>query len=108
MSYSAILFYGYVGVVGLALWALLKYFKSAVSLAQIWCTYGAALRTLAQLHTMMPSLAGHTFDMLTHALRVSFVLCQVAGHMQHLVRTLVYRSFQLHVFERTCEIVPLR
>ena len=69
MSYSAILFYGYVGVVGLALWALLKYFKSAVSLAQIWCTYGALLRTLARLHTIMPSLAGHTADVLTHALR---------------------------------------
>lgn len=41
VSYSAVLFYGYVGVVGLALWAVLKYFKSAIGLAQIWCTYGA-------------------------------------------------------------------
>ena len=41
VSYSAVLFYGYVGVVGLALWAVLKFFKSTIGLAQIWCTYGA-------------------------------------------------------------------
>ena len=41
MSYSAILFYGYVGVIGLAVWSALRYFKSSVSLSQIWCTYGA-------------------------------------------------------------------
>jgi len=41
VSYSAILFYGYVGVIGLAVWSALRYFKSTVSLSQIWCTYGA-------------------------------------------------------------------
>ncbi len=42
MGYSAILFYGYVGVVGLALFAALKWwFKAEVGLAQVWCTYGA-------------------------------------------------------------------
>ena len=40
VSYSAILFYGYVGVVGLAVWSALRYFKSSVALSQIWCTYG--------------------------------------------------------------------
>mmetsp|Transcript_20602 Transcript_20602/g.62044 ORF Transcript_20602/g.62044 Transcript_20602/m.62044 type:complete len:370 (+) Transcript_20602:203-1312(+) len=43
VSYSAVLYYGYVGVIGLAVWAVLKYFKSAVSLAQVWCIYGYAL-----------------------------------------------------------------
>lgn len=41
VSYSAVLYYGYIGVIGAAVWAVLKYFKSAISLAQIWCTYGA-------------------------------------------------------------------
>jgi len=42
VGYSAILFYGYVGVVGLALFAALKWwFKAEVGLAQVWCTYGA-------------------------------------------------------------------
>ena len=42
MGYSAIVFYGYVGVIGLALWAMLKWwFKSEVALAQVWCIYGA-------------------------------------------------------------------
>ena len=36
------MFYGYVGVIGLALWAMLKWwFKSGVALAQVWCIYGA-------------------------------------------------------------------
>ncbi len=44
MGYSAIVFYGYVGVIGLALWAMLKWwFKSEVALAQVWCIYGARL-----------------------------------------------------------------
>ena len=42
VGYSAIVFYGYVGVIGLALWAMLKWwFKSDVGLAQVWCIYGA-------------------------------------------------------------------
>lgn len=42
VGYSAIVFYGYVGVIGLALWAMLKWwFKSEVALAQVWCIYGA-------------------------------------------------------------------
>ena len=42
VGYSAIVFYGYVGVIGLALWAMMKWwFKSEVGLAQVWCIYGA-------------------------------------------------------------------
>lgn len=42
VGYSALLFYGYVGVIGLALFAALKWwFKAEVGLAQVWCTYGA-------------------------------------------------------------------
>lgn len=37
------LFYGYVGAVGLILFAVLKYFKSSASLPMIWCIYGYAL-----------------------------------------------------------------
>ena len=41
VGYSAILFYGYVGLVGLMLYACLRWwFKSKVSLAQVWCIYG--------------------------------------------------------------------
>ncbi|KAK9811891.1 hypothetical protein WJX72_011905 [[Myrmecia] bisecta] len=44
VGYSAALFYGYVGVIGLLLFASLKWlFKSTVSLAQVWCTYGYSL-----------------------------------------------------------------
>ncbi|KAK9908355.1 hypothetical protein WJX75_006546 [Coccomyxa subellipsoidea] len=44
VGYSAIVFYGYVGVIGLTLWAMLKWwFKSDVALAQVWCIYGYAL-----------------------------------------------------------------
>ena len=42
VGYSAVVFYGYVGVIGLALWAMMKWwFKSDVTLPQVWCTYGA-------------------------------------------------------------------
>ena len=42
VGYSAVVFYGYVGLIGLALWAMMKWwFKSDVSLPQVWCTYGA-------------------------------------------------------------------
>lgn len=45
MGYSALLFYGYVGVIGLALFAALKWwFRAEVGLAQVWCTYGARLQ----------------------------------------------------------------
>ena len=35
------LFYGYVGVIGLAIYLVLRWFKAAVSLASVWCIYGA-------------------------------------------------------------------
>ena len=52
VGYSAIVFYGYVGVIGLTLWAMLKWwFKSDVALAQVWCIYGAPiLRFLTPVH----------------------------------------------------------
>lgn len=34
------IFYGYLGIVGLALWLVLRWFKAGVSLASVWCTYG--------------------------------------------------------------------
>ncbi|KAL4458629.1 hypothetical protein ABPG75_013494 [Micractinium tetrahymenae] len=37
------LFYGYVGVVGLILYFVLRWFKAGVSLASVWCVYGYAL-----------------------------------------------------------------
>lgn len=37
------LFYGYVGVVGLALYLLLRWYKASIGLAQVWCAYGYAL-----------------------------------------------------------------
>lgn len=40
---SMALFYGYVGIVGLLLWASLRWFKANVSLAQVWCTYGYSM-----------------------------------------------------------------
>ena len=54
VGYSALLFYGYVGVIGLALFAALKWwFKAEVGLAQVWCTYGAR-------HAGLPSASGAT------------------------------------------------
>ena len=48
VGYSALLFYGYVGVIGLALFAALKlWFKADVGLAQVWCTYGARGRSIS-------------------------------------------------------------
>jgi len=58
VGYSAILFYGYVGVVGLALFAALKWwFKAEVGLAQVWCTYGARPPGGARLHRARFDLA---------------------------------------------------
>jgi hypothetical protein len=37
---SAGLFYGYVGVVGLVVYFVLRWFKAGVPLASVWCTYG--------------------------------------------------------------------
>ena len=34
------IFYGYVGVIGLAIYAVLRWFQANVSLAAVWCTYG--------------------------------------------------------------------
>ena len=45
---SMALFYGYIGVVGVGMWAAMKYFKASTatasaSLATVWCVYGYAL-----------------------------------------------------------------
>jgi len=46
VGYSAILFYGYVGVIGFLLYAVLHWgFKGTTSLVQTWCAYGRALFT---------------------------------------------------------------
>ena len=37
------LFYGYVSVLGLLLWAILKWCGSNVSLPSVWCIYGYAM-----------------------------------------------------------------
>lgn len=37
------LFYGYVGVIGMVLWAVLRWFQGTVGLAHVWCVYGYAL-----------------------------------------------------------------
>lgn len=34
------IFYGYVGVVGLVLYLVLRWFKAGVPLAAVWCVYG--------------------------------------------------------------------
>ena len=39
--YSAILFFGYVWILGAILFLALKFaFKSEITLPQVWCTYG--------------------------------------------------------------------
>ncbi len=38
------LFYGYVGIVGLVLYFVLRWFKAGVSLASVWCVYGECRR----------------------------------------------------------------
>lgn len=37
------LVYGYVGVIGLLVYCVLRYLKAGVPLAHVWCTYGYAL-----------------------------------------------------------------
>lgn len=37
------LVYGYVGIIGLVVYAVLRYFRAGVSLAHVWCTYGYSL-----------------------------------------------------------------
>ena len=54
VSFSAILFYGYVGVIGLAVWSALRYFKSSVALSQVLCTYGASLTPAAAWYPVGP------------------------------------------------------
>ena len=44
VGYSAILFYGYVGIIGFAMFAVLRWgFKSQTTLVQTWCAYGEVL-----------------------------------------------------------------
>lgn len=40
---SMALFYGYIGIIGVLLYGILRYYKAGVSLATVWCTYGYAL-----------------------------------------------------------------
>uniref|UniRef100_A0A383WDJ0 Protein YIP n=1 Tax=Tetradesmus obliquus TaxID=3088 RepID=A0A383WDJ0_TETOB len=43
MSFSALLFYGYVFGLGLALYFALRWFKSEIKLSNVWCIYGYSL-----------------------------------------------------------------
>ncbi|GBF89718.1 hypothetical protein Rsub_02888 [Raphidocelis subcapitata] len=43
MSYSAVLFYGYVFVLGMILYFALRWFRSEIRLANVWCIYGYSL-----------------------------------------------------------------
>ncbi len=59
IGYSAIIFYGYVGLVGFALYAFLRYFKSDIKLATVWCIYGERLsRHKAQCACLQCCIAG--------------------------------------------------
>lgn len=43
MSYSALMYYGYVFVLTLGLYFALKWFKSEIQLVNVWCIYGYSL-----------------------------------------------------------------
>jgi hypothetical protein len=43
VSYSALLFYGYVFALGFGLWFALRWFRSEMRLANVWCVYGYAM-----------------------------------------------------------------
>jgi len=43
VTYAAIMFYGYVGVIPLGLYFLLKYLGVTSGLVQLWCLYGYSL-----------------------------------------------------------------
>ena len=49
VTYAGILFYGYVGAIGFAIWATLRWFKAPTSLAQIWCVYGTCIFTISSV-----------------------------------------------------------
>ena len=58
VGYSAILFYGYVGVIGFILFAVMRWgFKSETTLVQTWCAYGEHLaRTIISSLTHVSEL----------------------------------------------------
>jgi hypothetical protein len=43
VSYSALLFYGYVFALGFGLWFALRWLRSEMRLASVWCVYGYAM-----------------------------------------------------------------
>ena len=58
VGYAAAAFYGYIGVIGLALFLAFKFvFQADLALTQVWCTYGAPC--LSPFHTLLQrGLAG--------------------------------------------------
>jgi hypothetical protein len=43
MSYSALIFYGYIFLLGMGLYFALRWFKSSIQLVNVWCIYGYAM-----------------------------------------------------------------
>jgi hypothetical protein len=80
------LFYGYVGVLGLVLYAVLRYFKAGLSLASVWCTYGYALVA----YIPMAALCVLPFEL------ARWILVSVATLISGVF---LVRNFQSHVFE---------
>ena len=71
------LFYGYVGVLGLVIWGVLKWFQAGFTLPQVWCVYGYAMASfipMAALCVIPVEAARWTLVMAATAASATFLL----------------------------------
>ena len=43
VSYGSAIFYGYIAIVPLLLFFVMRYYRAAIGLVQLWCLYGYSL-----------------------------------------------------------------
>ncbi len=70
VTYAAIMFYGYVGVIPLGLYFLLKYLGVVSGLIQLWCLYGYSLFVFIPA-SVTPLLINHSLVVLLVSMRKS-------------------------------------
>jgi hypothetical protein len=81
VTYAAIMFYGYVGVIPLGLYFLLKYLGITSGLIQLWCLYGYSL------FVFIPASVNYLLNLLIYVLLLSLCILplyeKLLMHMTH-------------------------
>ncbi|GAQ81537.1 hypothetical protein KFL_000830190 [Klebsormidium nitens] len=86
VSYGSAIFYGYIGVIPLLLFFVMKYYRAAIGLVQLWCLYGYSLAVfipITFLCVIPIELARWGVVAAACLLSTLFLALNIRGHILH-------------------------